>query len=799
MKLPLSWLKDYLDTQASLEDISKKLTAIGLEVEGVTDPARALDGFVVGHVVSAERHPDADKLQCLVVDTGTAQLKVVCGAPNARAGLKGVFAPAGSYIPGLGVTLKKALIRGQESNGMMCSEKELEISDAHGGIIELAPETQVGAAAAPALGLDDPVLDINLTPNRGDCAGVYGVARDAAAAGLGTLKPLQTGANAGTFPSPVAIEIKDEKACPLFIGHYIKGVKNGASPAWLQARLKAAGLRPISALVDITNYFCLGLNRPLHVFDADKLSGNISVRLSQKGETLDALNDLSYTLDDGMTVVCDDAGVLALGGIMGGTRSAVSDDTVNVFLETACFDAVRTAKTGQRLQIDSDARYRFERGIDPAFASTGADMAVRMILDICGGEASAPVVAGQAPVSPRVMSYAPDRLASLGGLPMDASAQKSILSKLGFAVDDAEKTWRVTVPSWRHDVAGAADIVEEILRINGYDAIPPVLVRPENNTRAQTLSPLAKRASLARRLLAARGMHETVTWSFLDDKTADLFGANDRQNKKALTLSNPISADLAVMRPSILPNLLTAAGRNADRGIANACLFEIGNCYHSPEADGQLMTVAGLRTGQAVQRHWAQGARDVDAYDAKQDALAVLESCGVKTENLQITTDVPAWYHPGRAGALRQGAVVLAYFGELHPSVLAAMKRDEKCAGFEIFLQAVPQPRNKSARKELLKPSPFQPLGRDFAFVLDASVPAEKILRAIKSADKTLISAIEVFDVYTGKGVPEGKKSVAVGVTLQPVEKTLTDEEIAAVCTNIVAAVEKQTGGTLRA
>ncbi|MBI1214748.1 MAG: phenylalanine--tRNA ligase subunit beta [Alphaproteobacteria bacterium] len=798
MKFTLSWLKEYLDTDATLDEVSAKLTAIGLEVEGIEDRAKSMQGFVIGHVVSAEKHPDADKLQCLVVDTGTEQLKVVCGAPNAKAGMKGVFAPAGSYIPGLDVTLKKTSIRGQESNGMMCSEKELELSDEHKGIIELPQDAQTGAPAAPALGIDDPVIEINLTPNRGDCAGIYGIARDLAAAGLGTLKPLETPVVKGAFKSPVTVETQDEEACPLFIGRYIKGVKNGPSPKWLHDRLAAIGLRPISVLVDITNYFTVALNRPMHVFDADKLKGGIHVRLSRKGETLEALNDKSYTLEDGMTAVCDDSGVLGLGGIIGGVPSSVDENTVNVFLEVAYFDPVRTAKTGQKLQIDSDARYRFERGIDPGFAAPGAELATKMILDLCGGVASETVIAGAAPDITHVISYAPERLKLLGGMDLAEDRQKQILSTLGFGVKADGKAWAVKTPSWRHDLQGSADIVEEVLRIEGYDNIPPVIVRPENGERPQTLSTLAKRAATLRRLLAARGMYETVTWSFMDDATADLFGANKQQNKKAMTLTNPISQDLSVMRPSILPNLVAAAGRNTDRGHPDACLFEIGNCYHSPEAEGQVMMATGLRTGAAVPRHWSGPARDVDAYDAKADALAVLESCGVNVANLQISDDVPEWYHPGRAGALRLGPAVLAYFGELHPAVLDAMKREEKCAGFEVFLQDIPQPRNKGPRRELLRPSPFQPVRRDFAFVVAAEVAAEKLIRAIKGVDKTLISHVDIFDVYTGKGVEPGTKSVALGVTLQPVEKTLTDEEINAVCAKIVESVAKQTGGTLR-
>ncbi len=799
MKFSLSWLKEFIDTAASLDEISQKLTAIGLEVEGIVDPAKTLRGFIVAHVVSAEKHPDADKLQCLIVDTGTEKLKVVCGAPNARAGMKGVFAPAGSYIPGSDMTLKKSMIRGQESNGMMCSERELELSTEHAGIIELPDSFTTGSAAAIALGQNDPVIEINLTPNRGDCAGILGIARDLAAAGLGKLKPLPTTPVAGKFKSPVTVTLQDSSACPLFIGRYIKGVKNGPSPKWLADRLKSVGLRPISALVDITNYFTISCARPLHVFDADKLKGNIHVRLSKKGEKLDALNDKSYELDDGMTAVCDDSGVLGLGGIIGGRSSAVSESTVNVYLEVACFDPVRTAKTGQKLQIDSDARYRFERGIDPAFTAQGAELATRMILEICGGEASEVFTAGTTPANARTVTYAPERLKLLGGMDLPVARQKDILAALGFVVHDSGKAWAVTAPSWRGDVEGSADIVEEILRVEGYDNIPAVYVRPPPEEKRSGLSPLAKRVVTSKRILAARGLHETITWSFMDDATSDLFGAQHHQNKKTLTLTNPISSDLAVMRPSILPNLINAAGRNADRGFADACLFEIGNCFKSTDAAGQVMTATGLRSGNAVARHWAQTVRDTDAFDAKGDALSVLESCGVNPASVQITADAPEWYHPGRSGALRLGPTVLAYFGEIHPGVLAAMKRDEKYAGFEVFLAHLPAPKKKGPRKELLKPSPFQPLSRDFAFVVDEGMETEKIVRAVKSVDKALIVHVEIFDVYTGKGVEPGKKSIAIGVTIQPFEKTLTDDEITALCQKITDSVVKQTGGVLRA
>ncbi len=798
MKFPLSWLKEYLDTDASLADIAQKLTAIGLEVEGIEDRAATLKGFVVGHVVSAQKHPDADKLQCLVVDTGAEQLKVVCGAPNARQGMKGVFAPAGSYIPGLDVTLKKTAIRGQESNGMMCSARELCLSDEHVGIIELPDSAATGSAAADALGVNDPVIDINLTPNRGDCAGVYGIARDLAAAGLGTLVPLSGVAVTGDDKAPVSITIEDTDACPLFIARYIAGVTNVASPDAVQQKLTAAGQRPIDALVDITNEMSIGYNRPLHVFDADKIKGNLTIRLSKAGETFAALNEKTYTLEDGMIVICDDSGIISLAGIMGGSSTAVDANTKNVLLECALFDPVRIAKAGQKLQIDSEARYRFERGVDAALMAQATDLATALITARCGGKPGKTVTAGAVPVAHAPIAYSPKKLLTLGGLDLPANQQKDVLSALGFAVKEhSHDKWDVTAPSWRHDVAGSADIVEEILRITGYDNLPAVALRPAADEKRIPVAPVTLRGIRARLCLANRGIHETVTWSFLAEDRADMFGVHLYQNKAALTLTNPISADLAVMRPSILPNLVDAAARNTDRGLQDSALFEIGNVYRATDAKGQVLTATLLRSGNARARHWAESARTVDVYDAKADALAVLEACGINLAGVQITTDAPEWYHPGRSGQIKQGHTVLASFGELHPALLAKLKREEAMAGAEIFLASMPAPKKKGPQKDLLKPSPFQPVSRDFAFIADAALEADKLVRAIKGADKTLISAVDIFDVYQGKGVEPGKKSLAVAVTLQPLDKTLTDAEIVAVSDKIIASA-KQAGAVLR-
>ncbi len=803
MKFTLGWLKDHLDTKASLDDIAQALTALGLEVESVRDTARVYEPFRVAQVVTAEKHPDADRLKVCIVDTGTEKLQVVCGAPNARAGMKAVFAPVGSHIPGTGMDLKKGSIRGQESCGMLVSAREMGLSDEHEGIIEVPDNVAVGTKLATLYGLDDPVIEIALTPNRADCAGVRGIARDLAAAGLGTLKKLDEKPVKGAFKSPVDVKLVFDKgavsACPLFIGRYIRGVKNGPSPDWLQKRLKAIGLRPISALVDITNYVSYDLCRPLHVFDADRLKGDIHVRLARKGETLEALNEKSYELDDFMTVVCDDSGVLGLGGVIGGTSTGCTPGTVNVYLECAYFDPARTARTGRALQIDSDARYRFERGIDPAFTVPAAEIATRLILDMCGGEAGAVVQAGAVPEDGRSITHDPAYVAQLAGLDIGEKRQKEILEDLGFGVSAKGGQWTVRPPSWRGDIEGRPDLVEEIVRINGYDAIPPAsLVRAAPLTQsAETL--LGGRARRARNVLAARGMNESITWSFLPHDLAEKFGANDNQAAGALRLVNPISADLDQMRPSLLPNLIVAAGRNRDKGFPDAALFEVGPVFTSPKNSGQMAVAGGVRSGSTQPRHWSGAERPADVFDVKADALAVLEACGVAAQGLQIGRDCPEWYHPGRAGILMQGTQVIACFGEIHPALLEDMGIKGAAAGFEVFLDRIPAPRRKNGpAKSLLVLSPLQPVLRDFAFVVDRGVEASALVRAVRSADNDLIKAADLFDVYEGAGIAADKKSVALSVTIQPREKTLTDNEIEAVAEKIIKAVISKTGAQLR-
>lgn len=802
MKFTLNWLLDHLETDKSLDEIVEKLSMIGLEVEGVEDRAKGLETFKIAEIVECEQHPDADKLKLLKVDNGDETFQVVCGAPNARKGLKGVFATSGSYIPGLDVTLKPTKIRGVDSFGMMMSEAEMCLSEDHNGIVDLPTDTEVGARAVDVMGLTDPIIEIAITPNRGDCAGVRGIARDLAAAGFGTLKPLNTAAVSGTFDSPIKVHLHNPaegpEACTQFVGRYIRGVKNGPSPKWLQDKLLAVGLRPISALVDVTNLFSQDLCRPLHVFDADKLNGDIHVRLAKDGETLKALDEADYKLDDSMCVVADEAAPQGIAGIMGGLESGCTDETTNVFLECAFFDPIRTAMTGRALDILSDARYRFERGIDADALVDSAEMATRLILDLCGGEASELVVAGQTPEWQRTITLRKERVLELSGIQVPESEMQRILDTLGCKIEDQGDRFSVQPPSWRSDIELDVCLIEEIVRVYGYDHIPMVPLARESNLPTVALSPMQQKRDTIRRTLAARGVSEAVTYAFLPEKQAALFGWSDEN----LRLTNPISKDLEIMRPSLLPNLITACQRNNDRGLTNGCLFEVGPQFNGDTADQQPVVVGGIRTGQTGPRHWAEKPRRVDVFDAKADAFAVLEAAGAKTDNLQIDAEgAPAYYHPGRSGAIKLGPKnVLGYFGELHPGTLSKMGYKGIVVGFEIFPDALPKPKGKkqSAQRPLLQVSSLQAVERDFAFVVDDAIPAAKIVQSAKTADKKLITDVAVFDVYQGENLEAGKKSVAVVVTLQPTTDTLSDEQIQAISAKIIAGVEKNTGATLR-
>ena len=747
-------------------------------------------------MVEAIKHPNADKLRLCKVETEQGVIQAVCGAPNARTGMKGIVALPGSYIPGTKITLEKGMIRGQESQGMLCSERELMISQEHDGIIEVEGDWPIGTPAVTALGLDDPMIYVKVTPNRPDALGVRGIARDLAAKGLGKLKPLDARPVPGTFTSPINVSLDfpggDTKPCPLFVGRYFKGIKNGPSPEWLKRRLKAIGLRPISALVDITNYITFSYGRPLHVFDAAKVTGNIRARMAKEGEQIVALDGKTYQLTSEMTVIADDENAEAIAGIIGGEASSCSEATTEVFLEAAYFDSLRTAATGRKLGIASDARYRFERGVDPEFTQTGAEIATRLILELCGGEASHPVVAGAVPDTARSYMLRASRVKALGGADIPLAEQVGILTDLGFGVKETKDGLSCAVPSWRPDVHSETDLVEEVCRIYGLDNIPFAEMTRDHPIARPVLNPLQKRMIAARRILASRGMNEAVTWSFIPEAQARLFGGGQPE----LKLANPISSELTDMRPSLLPNLIAAAGRNMARGFADLALSEVGHAYAGDRPQDETLRAVGIRRGQAVARNWQGGARAVDALDAKADALAVLEAAGAPVATMQIVAGAPAWYHPGRSGTIQMGPQNrLAHFGEIHPRVLAAMDVKGPVVGFEVVLNAVPASKSKSATRAALNASDLMPVSRDFAFVVNDDVEAEKLVKAAKSADRALIADVAVFDLFKLDGPT---KSLAIEVTLQPRDKTLTDEEIEAVSAKIVGAVQKATGGSLR-
>ena len=784
MKFTLSWLKEHLDTSASLGEIVDTLTSIGLEVEGVENPAEKLAPFTIAKVLTAERHPQADKLQVLTVDAGGGDpIQVVCGAPNARPGIKGVFGAPGAYVPGSDLTLKVAAIRGVESRGMMCSVRELELGEEHDGIIELAEDAPVGAAFASWAGLDDPVIDIAVTPNRQDAMGVYGIARDLAAAGLGTLKPIEVKEIVGSFPCPLEIRTDDREGCPAFYGRVIRGVKNGPSPAWLQQRLKAVGQRPISALVDMTNYIMLSYGRPLHVYDVAKLEGALVARKARAGEELLALNGKTYSLDPEMTVIADDAAVHDIGGIMGGEHSGVTEGTSDILIECAYFDPETIARTGQKLGLSSDARTRFERGVDPDFLDTGLALATALAIELAGGEASEPVRAGTPPPLDRTIHYRPQRSAELAGVAIPEDRQRDILDRLGFGVSNGE-TWQIAVPSWRRDVIGAADVVEEVVRIEGLEAVPSTPLDRTPGVARPTATPEQLLERRVRRAAAARGLNEAVTWSFISEEEAGHFGG------ASWILANPISEEMKAMRPSLLPGLIAAARRNIARGADSVRLFEVGRRYLE---GAERPTLAIILAGDRAARHWRTGrAQPFDLFDAKAEALAVLAAAGAPVDNLQTPGGASGVYHPGRSSRLTLGPKnALAEFGELHPATLKAFDISGPVVAAEVFLDAIPQKRASSHMREAYAPPPLQAVTRDFAFLVPEETKAEALLRAVRGADKAAIAAVSLFDVFTGQGVSQGRKSLAVEVTLQPGEKSFTEEELKAISDRIVAAAAK--------
>lgn len=792
MKFTLSWLKDFLDTNASVDEIAERLTAIGLEIEEVVNPLAAVKDLIVVSVDECVAHPDSDHLHVLKVNTGKELVQIVCGAPNARAGMKGILARPGDYVPAFGDKLKAGKIRGVESFGMMCAEDELGVGPDHTGIIE-CPEDAVVGASITTVYPSDPVFDVSITPNRGDCMSVYGIARDLAAAGLGTLKTPKHNVTVCAFKSDVKLSNEaTEIGAPFFTLREIRGVKNGASPKWMQDRLTAVGLRPISALVDVTNYFNISFGRPLHVFDADKVKGQITVRSARDGEKLTALDGKEYALGDGMVVIADENGVESIAGIMGGEASGCEESTTRVLLESAYFTPESIAKTGQKLILTSDSRQRFERGVDPASTIPfGADMAAQMIAELCGGECSELIVTGKEPERPAPIAFDPHRVEKLCGVDVPADTCKEILENLGCVVKPDGNLFSVVRPTWRSDISGSHDLVEEVLRIYGYDKLPEIAL-PRPNGVHGILQPKQRREVSVRRAMANRGGCQTITWSFMSSKDAVPF-----RTKDAVLIANPISADLNEMRPNLLPNLVSAARSNITKGTFDGCLFEVGPQFFGFKPMEQETVACQLRFGQATPRHWAVAQRPVDVFDAKADALAALDAAEAP-QSVQIVREAPAWYHPGRSGAVKIGKTVLAYFGELHPKILKAMDVKTTVCACEVFLDRLPPAKKKNGKGvKTLKLSAFTPIFRDLAFLVDRKVDADKIVSAAKNTDKVLITDVSVFDLYEGEALGD-KKSVAIQLTIQPVEKTMTDEEIESVCRRVVGAVGVATGATLR-
>ncbi len=800
MKLTLPWLREHLaGDDVAVAEIVERLTMLGLEVEGVVARGADLSTFKIAEVVGLRQHPAAERLRLCEVSTGSGTLEVVCGAPNVHLGMKAVFAPVGTVIPESGQVLQPATIRGIVSQGMLCSARELGLGEDHAGIIELPADAPVGRPASEVLRSEGPVIEVNVTPNRGDCLGVNGIARELAAGGIGQLKSRNLAPLPAQFDSPLRVTLDfpeaEAGACPIFVARHFRGLLNGPSPAWLQERLTAIGLRPISALVDITNLITYDLCRPLHVFDAAKLQGDLVLRFAEDGERMAALDGKTYELTAAMTVIADGSGPVSLGGIMGGSSTGCTPETTEMVLEIALFDPARTAATGRQLGIDSDARHRFERGLDPKMVVPGAEYATRLILELCGGEASQLIVAGRLPAPPSRFRFRIGELERLVGIGLDLATVQAKLRSLGFETEvDGEDAIQVTPPSWRHDVTMEADIVEELARLHGYDRIPPMPVRRITAVGQPSLSPDQRLRMIARRAAAAVGLAEAVTWSFTEAELASQFGQGE------LRLRNPISAELAVLRPSILPNLLEAAARNHNHGQREIGLFELGPRFHGLQPGEQEVAIGGLRLGPVHERSWAAPPRLADVYDARGDAQAILTACRVNAEGLRVVTEGPAHYHPGRRGRLMLGPhTVLAEFGELHPELARRFDLDGRPVGFEVFLDRLPKPKAKGQRvRTAFKTSPFPAVERDFAFLVDEEVQAETLLNAIRATEKGLIREVQLFDIYRGKGLAERQKSLAVAVRLQAQDHTLSEAEIDAVVKRIVAAANKATGAVLR-
>lgn len=803
MKFTLAWLKDHLETDHSLTEICEALPMLGLEVESLSDPLQHLGDFLVAEILTAQQHPDADRLQVCTVDKGDGTpLQIVCGAPNARAGLKTVLAPVGSWIPGSDFTLKEGKIRGEVSQGMLCSLSELGLGEDHDGIAELPSAAQTGDsfasyAAGDAFAMTDPVIEIAITPNRGDCLGVRGVARDLAAAGYGTLKPLDFSEEEGSFVSPLNWEVEPaaQPMVPLISGRMFDGVVNGAAPGWMADRLIAIGQRPISALVDITNYVMVDLGRPLHAYDADKISGDkLVVRLAKKGEQVEALNEKTYSLEDGALIIGDAEGPDDLAGIMGGERTGVTDATTRMFLEIAVFDPIKVATTGRQLNLHSDARYRFERGLDARSPVDMAGYIARLVGTVCGGRCSHLVVHGKADPAPQMLSFNPEKVKQLTGVDCPADKQAEILSVLGFELDTSQPEWQVQVPHWRNDIDGSADLVEEIIRIYGFDKLEMASLPRDEVVARPSFSPAQKRSLMLRRTLAARGLTEAVTFSFMKRKDAELFGGDD----DALMLANPISNDLNMMRPSVIPNLLQAMGRNLNRGIEEVCFFEIGPVFLSPDEQGQRMAIGGVRQGRRQLADWQQCETRFDLFDAKADLLAALAGLGVRVDNLVASREVPSWMHPGRSGVLRLGKTEIGVFGEIHPAICRHFDLPEGVAAFEFWLDNIPMPRRKGPAKSPVDLSALQPVSRDFAFIVAEEVEAQTLIDAVRRAARDVVDSVSIFDVYQGKGIEQGYKSIALNVRLQPREATFGEAELSKIADQIIATIAKNCGGVLR-